>query len=302
MKKIERRADWWKLLAALGLVLSLLAPRPLAAQDSTDAAIAAVREQLLYASYPEAITGAQQILAGHDISAVQRNAALELLATAQIATQQADAARTTLVTLFSRDPGHRLTDRDASPPLVSAFARVRESHPAAVVADLQHRSPGTLATRESPSIEVRVGAGADAVDEVRLAFRHSGESGYTRVVLNHRPDGVWTARIPVVGAADQMIDVAYYLTATAPSGAEIGHLGSEAEPLTLRIPPASGAIASEPITAPVTPAGGDVTSEAWFWVLLAVAVAGAGVGIGLGVNEGTRGPEAGTLGIVVLRH
>lgn len=292
-----------RVAALLAFSIALLVSAAALAQDATDAAIAGVREQVLYASYPEAIAGAQAILARTDITAAQRNAALELLATAQIATQQTAEARVTLTTLFSRDPGHRLTDPDASPPVVSAFARAREAHPAPVVADLQHRSPGTLAVRESPSIEVRVGSAADAVEEVRLAFRHSGESGYTRVVLNHRADGVWTARIPVVGATDQAIDVAYYLTATAPSGAELGHLGTEAEPLTLRIPAdTSGAISGDPITLPVTPAGGDVTSEAWFWVLLAVAVVGAGVGIGFGVNEATRGPEAGTLGIVVLRQ
>jgi hypothetical protein len=288
----------------LGALLLVLSCAPTAhAQDATDAALAAVREQVLYASYPEAIAGASAVLARTDITAAQRNTALELLATAQIATQQTADARVTLTTLFSRDPGHRLTDPDASPPVVSAFARAREAHPSPVVADLQHRSPGTLATRESPSIEVRVGAGADAVEEVRLAFRHSGESGYTRVVLNHRADGVWTARIPVVGATDQAIDVAYFLTATAPSGMELGHLGSEAEPLTLRIPAdTSGAIAGDPIPMPAPSGGGDVTGEAWFWVLLTAAVVGAGVGIGFGVNEASRGPEAGTLGIVMLRH
>jgi hypothetical protein len=291
---------------ALGLVglLLLFAPRMASAQDATDAALAAVREQVLYASYPEAIAGAQEILTRTDITAAQRNTALELLATAQIATQQPAEARATLTTLFSRDPGHRLTDADASPPVVSAFARARESHPAPVVADLRHESPGTLATRESPSIEVWLGTAADAVQEVRLAFRHSGESGYTRVVLNHRADGVWTARIPVVGAADQAIDVAYYLTATAPSGTELGHLGSEAEPLTLRIPPDAGGLSGERASVPMPPptGGGDVTSEAWFWVLLVAAVAGAGVGIGFGVDAATAGPEAGTLGIVMLRH
>jgi hypothetical protein len=288
--------------ALLVLLLALASASPAFAQDANDSAIAGVREQVMYAAYPEAIAAAQEILARTDLTAAQRNTTLELLATAQIATSQTAEARTTLTTLFSRDPGHRLNDPDASPPVVSAFARARESRPAPVLADLQHRSPGTLPTRESPSIEVRVGAGADAVQEVRLAFRHSGESGYTRVVLNHRADGVWTARIPVVGATDQAIDVAYYVTATAPSGAELGHLGSEAEPLTLRIPAdLSGAVSGDPI-APLPAPGGDVTSEAWFWVLLAVAVAGVGVGIGFGVNEGTRGPEAGTLGVVVLRH
>jgi uncharacterized membrane protein YczE len=45
-----------------------------------------------------------------------------------------------------------------------------------------------------------------------------------------------------------------------------------------------------------------VTSEPWFWVLIGTVVVGAGVGVGVGVGLGQQGPEAGTLGVVMLQH
>lgn len=291
---------------ALALVLALLVPiGAVHAQTTAEAELAAIREQVLYASYPDAIAQANTLLARRDLTAAERNTGLELLATAQIANQEADAARATLATLYARDPGFRLTDPDASPPVVSAFARAREAHPSPVTVTLGHSSPGTLPHRESPTITVHLLDGGDAVDEVRLAYRHAGDPGFSRVVLARHADGSFVGRIPVVGASDQAIDVAYYLTAVAPSGSELGHLGSEAQPLALRIPgevPGADVVARD-VLADAPPArGGDVTSEPWFWVLLGVVVVGAGVGIGFGVDAATRGPEPGTLGTVTLMH
>lgn len=287
-------------LFPLLVVLSL--PLAAQAQGSATAEIAQVREQILYARYPDAITAAQAALARADLSAADRNTLLELLATAQIANRQTDDARATLTTLFSRDPGHRLTDPDASPPVVSAFARAREARPTPVSVSLEHTSPGTLATRESPVIVVGLGGAADAVHEVVLSYRHAGEPGYTRVVMNRRADGAWTGRIPVVGSASEAIDVAYFLTATAPSGTELGRRGSEAEPLELRIPADAPGAASTGPTTVVASEGGDVTSEPWFWILIGTVAVGAGVGIGVGVALGSQGPESGTLGVVMLQH
>ena len=285
---------------SLVLLLSMLGAAPALAQ-TLDAEIAGVREQILYASYPDAIAGATTLLARTDLSAADRNVVLELLATAQIANRETAAANATLATLYARDPGHRLNDADASPPTISAFARAREAHPAPVAVGIDHTSPGVLPTRESPVIVVRLTGAADAVDEVRLAYRHAGEPGYTRVVMNRREDGRWMGRIPVVGSTETALDVVYYLTANAPSGTELSQLGSDAEPLSLRIPadvrgPALVA------TGPTDGGGGDVASEPWLWILVGVAVVGAGVGIGVGVALGGQGPEPGTLGIVTLSH
>jgi hypothetical protein len=286
-------------LSAAMLVAALFGPAPALAQ-TLDAEIAGVREQILYASYPDAITAARGLLARTDLSAADRNVLLELLATAQIANRETGAANETLATLYARDPGHRLDDPDASPPVISAFARAREAHPAAVTVGIDHTSPGVLPTRESPVIVVRLTGAADAVDEVRLAYRHAGEPGYTRVVLNRREDGRWMGRIPVVGSTETALDVVYYLTANAPSGTELSQLGSDAEPLSLRIPADLRAPALA--TGGTTDGGGDVASEPWLWVLIGVAVVGAGVGIGVGVALGGQGPEQGTLGIVTLMH
>lgn len=284
---------------ALALLLASLAGTA-HAQGSVTTDLAAIREQILYANYPDAIAAAQLLLADTSLTADDRNAALELLATAQVANRQTDDATATLALLYARDPEHRLTDPDASPPVISAFARAREARPTPVTVTLAHTSPGTLATRESPVIEVRATAGADAIDEVRLAYRHAGETGYTRVVLNLREDGTWTGRIPVVGSASEVIDVAYFVTAVAPSGHELGSRGSEADPLSLRIPAEAPGLAS--LRDPGPARGTDVAAEPWFWTVIGVVVVGAAVGIGVGVYVGTQGPEAGTLGTAMLMH
>lgn len=295
------------------LLLALAAPSaPASAQESSpDAALAQARELVLFARYPEAVEAGRAILARGDLSAAQRNAALELIATAQIANRQPDDARETLATLYSRDPGHRLADADASPPVISAFARAREARPTPIALELSHESPGTLPRREPPAIELRVGTGADAISEVRLAYRTAGEP-YSQVVMSPRAAGVWTARIPVVGRSDRALDVAYHIVAMAPSGAELGRVGSEAEPLQLRIPaevPDPSAVAAAAIgdgSGGTTPGdgggggGGSVVEEPWFWIVLGLVVAG---GVTAGVVVATTsggGPDQGTLGTVTL--
>lgn len=283
------------------LALLLLAVAPQAQAQEASADLAAIREQILYASYPDAIAASQLLLARSDLSASDRNMALELLATAQVANRQTDDANATLRLLYSRDPDHRLTDPDASPPVISAFARAREAHPTPVTVTLAHVPLGNLEVRESPVVEVRALSGGDAVHEVRLSYRHAGERGYTRVVLNQRDDGSWSGRIPVVGSASEAIDVAYFVTAVAPSGTELGARGSEAEPLALRIPAEAPGVAS--LRGDDTArSGGGVETEPWFWTVLGVVVVGAAVGIGVGVYFGSQGPEAGTLGTATLMH
>lgn len=294
-------------------VLVLLLAASVASAQSVGAELTQVREQLMYANYAAAISGAESLLARSDLDASQRNIALELLATAQIANRQTAAAQATLAILYARDPEHRLSDPDASPPVISAFARAREARPTPIRIDLLH-APPSLARREPPRIDVRAGAGADAIGELRLRYRAAGEPGWSQVVMNQREPGTWTGRIPVVGDASAAHDIAYYLVALAPSGAEVARAGSEAEPFQLRIPAEipdvrQAAIASvdpdadrDRALAPATP-GRSIAEEPAFWIVLVSVVAAGAVGTGVGIALGSQGgPEQGTLGTVTLMH
>lgn len=294
-------------LLAFVVVLGALGAGSALAQD-TEAQLSGIRERIRQAHFGDAVAGARALLERDDLGAADRNAALELLAVAQIATRQAADADRTLQLLYGRDPGHRLSDPDASPPVLSAFARARESRPPPVTVRLQHEPP-PLTRREPPELVVRVVEGDDAVSEARLVYRMGSESP-ARVVMTRRADGTYAARIPVVGDAGSATDVAYQVQALAPSLTPLAEVGSAAEPLQLRIPaePPRGPVAStgverpvsgpgEPVPPPV--AGGSVVEEWWFWTLL-VAVAGGAVAAGILLGPGQEGPERGSLGAVRL--
>lgn len=295
-------------IAALVLALALV-PTVAQAQDA-ERQLDAVRELVFRARFADAVRAARTFLDRADLSAFDRNTGLELLATAQIANREQADAEQTLLLLYSRDPGHRLTDADASPPVISAFARARESHPQPVPVRIEH-TPPQLTVREPPELVVRIPEGQDAVSEVQLIYRIARE-GPSRVVMTPRQDGTYAARIPVVGDATSATDVAYFIVAMAPSLTPLARRGSEAEPLQLRIPAEGGAAVSTadqerpPVLTQPTPeptpepdgGGGSVVEEWWFWTLLAVLVAG---GVTLGVVLGTQqGPDEGTLGSVRL--
>lgn len=284
-----------------------LAPGLARAQEVAPAqALRAIRELTLRARFEEAIATARRFVDRDDLDATERNAGLEALAVAQIANRQSQDAEQTLQLLYSRDPGHRLTDPDASPPVLSAFARARESRPEQVPVRLEH-TPPALARRESPEIVVRVSEGDDtAVAEVRLVYRLGEDSA--RVVMTARPDGSFAARIPVVGEATRATDVAYHIVALAPSLTPLAGVGSAAEPLQLRIPAEAPAIVPREERPPVLserepappPSGGSVVEEWWFWTLILGVVAAGAVTTGVLLGPAQEGPEPGTLGSVRL--
>ncbi len=267
-------------LLASFLALAALSASQVLAQD-TDAQLAAVREHVQQARFSDAVTAAQALLERSDLSPASRNAALELLAVAQLANRRADDADRTLQLLYSRDPGHRLSDPDASPPVLSAFARARESRPNPITVRLEHDSP-TLTRREPPELTVRIAEGDDAVSEMRLVYRMGSESP-SRVVMTRRADGTYVARIPVVGDASTATDVAYHLTAHAPSLAPLAEVGTAAEPLQLRIPAEAAVQATTTVPTP-----------------LPVAVAAGAVTTGILLGPAQEGPERGSLGSVRL--
>ncbi len=293
-------------LRLAALVLALATTTGVARAQDTERQLDAARELVQRARFAEGVAAARAYLDRGDLSAYDRNAGLELLAVAQIANREAADAEQTLALLYARDPGHRLTDPDASPPVLGAFARAREARPQPVPVRVEH-TPPRLTERGAPELVVQIPEGQDAVSEVQLSYRIAGD-GPARVVMSLRPDGTYAARIPVVGDATSATDVAYFITALAPSLTPLARRGSEAEPLQLRIPAeqASGdrerppVLQDDPAPTPPPPAedGGSVVEEWWFWTLIAVLVGG---GVTLGVVLGTQqSPEEGTLGSVRL--
>jgi hypothetical protein len=294
------------------LALGFIASSAHAQDEEIDLALARTREQVLYAQYPSAIAAAESLLARRTLSAQQRNAALEVLATAQLADQQLVAARETLLQLFARDPDHRLADPDASPPVISAFARARESRPAVIDVRLRHDAPTAWSGREPPTVTVTAEHGADAIHELRLSYRGAGDPGFSQIVLNPR-GSTWTGRIPLTATRARASEVVFYVLAFAPSGARLGQRGSETDPLHMRVeadvPSAAeaaraGVTASEGNQADLAPARSrSLTDEPAFWTVLALVVAGGvAAAVAIPLTTQGQGPDQGSLGSVTLMH
>lgn len=294
---MKRLVAW---LSMLGIALALAASGAASAAaqgHAADARLAAARELVLYANYADAIATTDQLLADASIDAATRNDALELRAIAALANRDEAAARTSLDELYARDPAHRLSDPDASPPVVSAFARAREQNRGAVAVDLEHR-PIVVRRHESPEVWVSIPTGENAVARVWLSYRLRGEEESTRVEMRRRDDGRYVARIPVSGDTTQALHFQYTLEAEAPSGHVLGRVGNDQEPLTLVVPGEERV--AEAANGPVDSGGGSVLDSPWFWTILGVVVIGGGVTIGvLAANEANSVPS-GTLGTVTL--
>ena len=288
-----------RLSALLVLTLALLsAAAPAHAQPSPSVALAEIREMILYARYDEAIAAAQSFLEREGLAARDRNIGLEVLATAHLANRDQENADRVLGELYRRDPGHRLTDGDASPFVQAAFQRARERLPETIAVTLAH-TPPSIEGRESPLIEVGVSEGVEAVQEVRLAYRTNDSPRFARLVMNLDEDGVARGRVPLVGAPNAAQTVQYFILALAPSGTPLAQVGDEAEPLELTIPPA----VQDDVRAIAVPEEEDDEVDEggslwWVGLLVGIVAIGAGVGIGLALREDA--PD-GTLGNVSLR-
>lgn len=291
------------MVSAITVALALASPA--AAQDgseprpSVDQELGAVRELVMYANYRAALPAVRALLGRTDLTAQQRNAGLEVLATVDLALRDERGAREALAQLYARDPGHRLTDPDASPVVQSAFARAREGA-RAVSVTIEH-APPVLERRVAPEIDARIGEGVDAVHDIQVAYRERGETRWTHVQLGLE-GGAANGRLPITRDDDAAFTIEYYLEARAPSSTVLASVGSPEAPLSIEVPAAPVVVAApiEEAPVPVPTGGGDVTGEAWFWVVIGVLVAGAGVGIGVGVVLGGQGPENGSLGNVTL--
>ncbi len=282
-----------RFVIVLSLALSTWAARPARAQEQADpnARIAQLRAMMADARFEDAVGEARAILALTNLAAAQRNATLESLAIAQLAQRDQRGARETLVLLYSRDPDHRLLDRDASPQVQAAFDRARESHPAPVSVTIERASPERLPQRAAPVLQVRLTAGADAVNELRLSYRqgesrtHASEAqvgvqvgDFERVTMAHNATlATAQARIPLLDG-DAAYDVDWYVEALAPSQAVVGRLGDALEPLSLSLPRAAArAVEVLHVADPNArrdEGGGSILGEWWFWTAVGVVVLG----------------------------
>lgn len=282
----------------------LLGAAPAAAQQAPEQAIGEIRDLVLHAQYGEAIRAAQGLIAREDLTARERNAALEVLATAQIANRDRTGATRTLGLLYARDPDHQLGDPDAGPDVQAAFARARDAHRSPIDVRISHEPP-RLAIREAPLVEVELGDGGDAVDELRVGYRRAGDRSFAFGVMTLEQDGSASTRIPLQPGSSAY-EIEYYVEALAPSRAVLGQLGSEVEPLTLRVPAESSILVGtgdgdEPARGPGEDAdsGSSILGQWWFWTIVALAV-GGGVAAYVLLGPPSDGPADGSLGSVTL--
>lgn len=274
----------------------------------SDPQLAEIRQLIFAAQFSEAIQGAESYLQRPDLAAAERNAGLEVLAIAQLANRQNRRADATLRELYRRDPEHRLSDPDASPPVIAAFGRAHESRRDTITVRMQHEA---VAGNSLPSVTVQIEEGAGAVDEVRLHHRLVGQGDWNRLAMTATSGASYRSQIPVERSSAASLEIR--IEAVAPSGAVLSELGSEASPLVLSLPAVSvgggaggivdsggGGSGSVPGGSPSDPgddAGGG--SDWWIWALIGVAVVGAAAGVTLFVLD-PFGPPTGTLGSAQL--
>jgi hypothetical protein len=281
-----------------------------AAAASPDAELASIRESLLYARYEDVVASARALVQRADLTAAQRNQALEAKAIADLALDQPDAAEATLRALYARDPGHRLSDADASPTVQAAFARVRESRPDTVPIRLAHEPEGTLANRDSPVVTVGVATGGDAVQEMRLAYRYGGETRFDTTSMRRVDARTAQGRIPLLSEREEAYVVEYFVEALSPSRTVLARAGSRDEPFRLVVPEAAGSAAPILVAGGVAPGeaprdggepgGGSVLSAWWLWTAVVLVLAG-GVAAYVLLGPPSEGPAEGTFGTATLQ-
>lgn len=241
--------------------------------DAIDRQLAELSSELVRARFSVTEPAVLTLLARDDLSAEERNRALEILAVTQIALGNPDAENT-LRLLYTRDPEHRLANADLGPAIEAAFARARESaDPGDDQVSLSAAGIEADADGGSPLVVVTVAEGAGAVHEIVLSYRDPGASAYATLTMPLR-DGEARARLPVLGGGE----LAYYVEARAPSGASLARLGSAREPLVAQLPRPPTRVATFVIDGDDTGQrddGGSVLGEWWLWTAVAVVVGGA---------------------------
>jgi hypothetical protein len=284
---------------AQSFLVAAVAAQPVS--SDVERSIADVRDRLTYAEYDTAIQLARQLLGSASLDASQRNRTLEVLAVAYIATRDEQSANEVLRDLFARDPRHRLTDESASPRVQAVFARARDARVPQVPVTIEVRADASSGAQE---ILARTTTGGDAVQELRLAYRQSGESAFTRVVMPVR-DGIARAAVPVPVRRDSEHVIEYFVEALSPSLHVLATSGNEADPLRLVVAASQTVVAPigpENPAVPIVPEDDDysVLEQWWFWTLIVLAV-GGGVTAGLFLGPLAPEPPEGSLGSIRLQ-
>lgn len=216
---------------------------------------------------------ANELLSRNDLSALQRNRALEGLATVQIASRKRKAAEQTLTTLFQRDPQHRRQAADPGPRVQRTFARVSERKHQTVPVEMSAEVSADPFGRTL--LKVTLATGADAVATIRARVRSGDEKQVQELVLQRVDETTAQAVLPrrAVRSARRL---ELQVSARAPSGHVLGNLGDGQQPFVARRP----ALEEPPNPCP-PPEVEPLKYRWWVWTSAAVALAGVIVGVSI---------------------
>ncbi len=269
------------------------------AQESPATVLERARELILHARYADAVPQLELLLARRDLRASERNQVLEMIAIAHVANRDEPQADRTLDVLYRRDPEHRLSDRDQGPVVEAAFERARARAHERVAVEIEHSQPSGSSAR----IAVEIVEGADAVEDLRVAFRASDvEAPYTRLEMTRASPERAEAQLPIPEDSGGSAELEYYIEALAPSGASLARVGDAESPLAISITRPQSApdlalrgIEEDHADRPtrVEPTSGGLLGEWWFWTAVGAVVIGGGVTSYVLLNQG---PEDGSLG------
>lgn len=258
-----------------GLLSVLLSVGIAAAQprEAVDVRLAELSQELVRARFSVTGPAVTELLGRDDLTARQRNQALEILAVTQIALGEPEAEETLRV-LYGRDPEHRLGNAGLGPAIEAAFARARESADRDADVSLSAARIEEDRGGGSPFVIVAVERGAGAIEQLVLSYRDAAAGPYASLTMPLR-DAEARARLPVLGGGE----LAYYVEARAPSGATLARVGSAAEPLVAELPRPPSRVATFVIDGSAEGAerddGGSIFGEWWLWTAVGVVVVGA---------------------------